>query len=290
MTGPRLACGLWIATVLACGSSPAAGQDAEPDDRIGLADLAAYRSALSGRATADDARPAGPPARVAFRDLWEHPETYRGRRVTVVGRLERTFRQGAVGSFPPMAESWIFSSSGDPLCLVYPQPEAPRPDGATGGSSPTPGDHQGRAATNAPSKMPGPGRMVRFTGTFLKTVRYAAGDGERLAPLIVGDRPPEPPRPGETGGDPAAKATGAGDVLRAVGGGDRDHRPAADRLPWSDGSRALGLALASMAALVLAWQHFRGARLRRRAAPRRRPGETEIPDPPLHFVDSPEPG
>ena len=46
--------------------------------------------------------------------------------------------------------------------------------------------------------MPEPGRMVRFTGTFLKMVRYAGGDGARLAPLIVGDQPPtcvsaEPP-------------------------------------------------------------------------------------------------
>ena len=32
--------------------------------------------------------------------------------------------------------------------------------------------------------------MVRFTGTFLKMVRYAGGDGARLAPLIVGDRLP----------------------------------------------------------------------------------------------------
>ena len=34
--------------------------------------------------------------------------------------------------------------------------------------------------------------MVRFTGTFLKMVRYAGSDGPRLAPLIVGGQQPAP--------------------------------------------------------------------------------------------------
>ena len=38
--------------------------------------------------------------------------------------------------------------------------------------------------------MPAQGRVVQFTGTFLKMVRYAGADTTRLAPLIVGDRQP----------------------------------------------------------------------------------------------------
>ena len=43
--------------------------------------------------------------------------------------------------------------------------------------------------------MPELGRTVRFTGTFLKMVSYAGGDGARLAPLVVGDRLPVRRRP-----------------------------------------------------------------------------------------------
>ena len=43
---------------------------------------------------------------------------------------------------------------------------------------------------NTVQKLPKLGQMVQFTGTFLKIVRFAAGDGTRLAPLIVGDQPP----------------------------------------------------------------------------------------------------
>jgi hypothetical protein len=236
---------------MAARAQPVDDPGPDPDDRIGLADLAAYRSALSGRPTADEARPSDPPVRVGFRDLWDRPESYRGRRVTVAGRLERTFRQGAVGDFPPLDESWIFSGAGDPICIVYPHPESP-------------------AAT------PRAGRPVRFTGTFLKTVRYAAGDGDRLAPLIVGDRTPGP------GEDPTAK--GAGDILRAVGGGGRRAGHGAA------GSWMLGLGLAVAAALVIAGQHARGALLRHRSARRGRARDPEGPDSPPQFVDSPEDG
>ena len=181
----------------ACGQD--ADPDREPDDRLGLTDLAAYRAALSGRPTADLARTSDPPAPVGFRDLWGRPEAYLGRRVTVGGRVERTFRQGAVGSFPPLVEAWVFSAAGDPICVVYPRPDAP-------------------AAAE-------PGRTVRFTGTFLKMVRYKGGDGDRLAPLIVGDRPPDLQRPEASKGSSATPAT-AGAVLRAIGGGGRDDGPA----------------------------------------------------------------
>src|SRR5438045_2123290 len=89
------------------GSSRAEGRgtsrdrDQGQDDQWSLADLAGYRAALTGRATADDARPSDPPAPVRFRDLWERPGAFQGRRVSIRGRVERIFRQGPVGSFPP---------------------------------------------------------------------------------------------------------------------------------------------------------------------------------------------
>src|SRR5262249_57226030 len=129
----------------------------EREAQLGRAGRAAYRAALAGKPTADEARPSDRPTPVTFRDLWERPEAHRGRRVTIRGRLERAFRQGAIGSFPPLVEAWIFSASGDPICAVFPRPETP-----------------------AGAGIPGPGRAVRFTGTFLKMVRYAAGDGERM--------------------------------------------------------------------------------------------------------------
>ena len=172
----------------------------------------------------------------------------------MVGRLERTFRQGAVGSFPPLDESWIFSTAGDPFCIVYPHPQSP-----------------GRSSARA-------GRPVRFTGTFLKTVRYAAGDGDRMAPLIVGDRPPAP------GEEPTATSKDAGEILRAVGGAAGDHRAGRG----TAGSWMLGLGLAIAAALVIAGQHVRGTLLRHRSARRSRLRDDEGPDPPLRFVDSPE--
>ena len=282
MMGPRLTFVAFLSIILAICPAATATQDSDGDNRIELADLAAYRAALSGRATADDARPSVPPTRVGFRDLWGHPESHRGRRVTVSGRLERSFRQGAVGSFPPLTESWIFTASGDPMCIVYPRPEEPR-HGGEGGSLPvTTADPPRRP--NAPAGTPGPGRMVRFTGTFLKIVRYTAGDGERLAPLIVGEKLPEPEKPGDVDNELAGKATPAGKILRAVGGGGRpagkDHRS------WTAGSPALGLGLAGLAAVVIAIQHVRGALLRQRGSRRRRIREGDLPDPPLEFLDN----
>jgi hypothetical protein len=278
---------LTIALSLACAASAAQDADADRDDRLGLADLAAYRAALSGKATADDARPSDPPKSVEFRDLWERPEAYRGRRVTIRGRLERTFRQGAVGSFPPLVEAWIFSASGDPFCVVFPRPETSA-DGvsASGSTLGSDGDHRQDSRTAGPA-IPGPGRPVRFTGTFLKTVRYAAGDGERLAPLIVGDRSPELQPPAEAGGEARANRSRAGKILRAIGGGGRDDHAGTDRRTWTIGSWVVGLTLAALTALVIVGQHLRDARLRHRAVAQRRLPDRHTPDPPLRFVDSP---
>jgi hypothetical protein len=121
---------------------------------LSLADLDAYRAALEG------AR--GRPVDAGFRDLWRSPESYRGRLVRVEGSVARRFRQAAVGKFPALAELWVTSDRGDPLCLIFPDP---------------PGEFT-------------PGERVRFEGTFLKWLRYRGGDTDRLAPLIVGGRAP----------------------------------------------------------------------------------------------------
>jgi hypothetical protein len=301
MNGRRLPFMLLLGLFLVF-SATAAGQDADPDrdpdadrdDRLGLADLAAYRAALSGKATADEARPSDPPVPVGFRDLWNRPEAYRGRRVTIRGRLERSFRQGAVGSFPPLVEAWIFSPSGDPFCLVYPRAGAGTDAGPSTGppsvSAPVSADDARRTDARAAGPAePGPGRVVRFTGTFLKMVRYTAGDGDRQAPLIVGDRPPAR-QPPEAAGESTATPPGGGEAIRTIGGVSVDDGPRADRGTWSRSSWILGLVLTATAAAAIAAQHLRGARLRDPITSRARPHEQDLPDPPLHFVDSPGDG
>ncbi len=156
-----------LAALLALGATCGLADDSP----LTIADLDAYRLALEGK-------PDETPVAVGFHELWEQPRTYQGHRVRVEGKVARSFRQGAVGSFPPLAEVWAVSPAGNPLCLVFSVKE-------------------GR-------KSPAIGATVRFTGTFLTRVEYQGGDGARLAPLIVGDRPPalvgaapsKPPSPG----------------------------------------------------------------------------------------------
>jgi hypothetical protein len=126
---------------------------------LSLADLPEYARALRGQPEHE-----GPAVSASFRDLWDQPDRYRGRRVKVEGRVARRFRQAAVGDFPPLEEVWITSPAGDPLCLVCPAPS-------------------GRPPTSS-------GALVRFEGTFLRRIEYPGGDATRLAPLIVGDQPP----------------------------------------------------------------------------------------------------
>jgi hypothetical protein len=164
---PQLA---WLALGAFLAPSPALGDDSA----LGLADLPAYREALTPNDAAKEAAP-----RVGFRDLWSHPEKYKGRRVQVEGRVVRRFRQQPIGKFPALVEAWAVSPAGDPFCLVFP---------ATSGKS-----------------EPGPA-TVRFEGTFLKLIRYQGGDVARLAPLLVGPRAPVP-APAQSsprqGGNPA---------------------------------------------------------------------------------------
>ncbi len=131
---------------------------AETDGPLTVADLAAYRSALELKT------PVGPAPRASFRDLWDRPDDFRGRRVAVSGRVVSVFHQGAFGQFPPLAEVWVFTPASDPFCLVFPESKE--------------------------KATPKPGAVVGFTGTFLRKVRYHGGDVDRLAPLVVGPEPP----------------------------------------------------------------------------------------------------
>lgn len=152
MTRPRR-----IGSILMLGLGAALAHAEDPPP-VSLADLAAYRAALIA-----PSGPASPPT-VTFRDLWEHPERHQGRLVRVEGRLARLFRQPAVGQFPPLAEAWITSPKGEPICLVFP--------------------------TGPGSATPQSGDQVRFAGTFLRRILYSGGDGKRIAPLLVGPHLP----------------------------------------------------------------------------------------------------
>lgn len=132
-------------------------ESAPPVPLVSPTDQPGYWEAIKGSREDQPAEPVG------FRDLWELPDEYRGRRVQVEGRVERRFRQGPAATQPALTEAWIFTPAMDPICLVYPEPEA---------------------------ESPPPGTGVRFEGTFLGHVRYAGEDVPRLAPLIVGSKSP----------------------------------------------------------------------------------------------------
>jgi hypothetical protein len=204
-------------------------------NQLTLADLAAYREALAGKATADDARAADPPVPASFRDIWDKADTLKGRRVEVRGRIERIFRQGPVGRFPALVQAWAFSPSGDPFCLVYPA-----------------NSNQG----------PGLGAEARFTGTFLKVVEYPAGDGPRLAPMIVGDRVPLVVKKSPAIARPTDKSKGVQAGSRAS-------------IDW-----IIGLLVAAAVVGVLAVRHLGFGR------PSKRVRSTAEIDPPLEFVSS----
>ncbi|MBX6316286.1 MAG: hypothetical protein IRY99_25740, partial [Isosphaeraceae bacterium] len=97
-------------TVLVALLLLAQADDGEP---LSLADLPAYRQAL-------EATPLGAAVPVTFRDLWDDPAAYRGRRVRVEGRVARRFRQGAVGQLPALSELWIATNDKNLICSVFP--------------------------------------------------------------------------------------------------------------------------------------------------------------------------
>ena len=176
---------------LVASVAPSTRADDPGDGRLGLADVAAERDALRPIRPEDP-----PPASATFRDLWDRPASFRGRRVEVVGKVARVFHQGAVGSFPALAEAWLATPTGDPICVVFPE----------------------QSGTAAPPI----GRSVRFVGTMLKRVRYRGADADRLAPLVVGPDVPRidegPIAPEPTGVEPAVESalSGRGGLALAV--------------------------------------------------------------------------
>jgi hypothetical protein len=230
MTGPRRrrsVASLWLFVLGFCARADAGDDRGEP--ALSLSDLAPYRAALEGK-------PAGPAESVTFRELWDHPERHQGRRVRVEGRVVRRFRQEAFGTFPPLVEAWAVSPAGDPFCLIFPAPTGP----------------------SGPGTDPAPGASVRFEGTFLRRLRYQGGDTDRLAPLIVGDRPPSVTSAAPRPGNPLNFSPNEG--RRA-------------RVDW-----AIGLVAAVFVALVLAYRHTQ-------APPRRPQKPGRDLEPPPEFVD-----
>ena len=253
---------------LDCRASTA-DDDQETSHQLSLADLAGYRAALSGKPTADSARTTDPASEVKFKDLWNRADVFRGRRVTVQGRIVRTFRQGPVGNFPPLAEVWITSPAGDPFCTVFPQPgKIGREQAGSADVAPPPPIKP--AHGDLTDEMPRLGRTVRFTGTFLKMVRYAGSDTARLAPLIVGDQ-----RPVLISAEPTERRVHDADLASTRG----------SRAVIQLAIGALGLAVAAVAAVSLARWHLRApARsIRRCAMP-----SAMTPDIPLEFIESPK--
>jgi hypothetical protein len=190
---------------------------AAEESKLTIADLNAYRQALEGKL-------GGPAVPVGFRELWSHPEAYQGKRVRVEGKVVRVFRQDRFGAFPPLGEYWVVTPAGNPFCLVYPS--------------------QGDKA------QPAIGDRVRFVGVFLKRLSYQAADGERLAPLVVGD------------GRPVVVSS---DVAR------HSSTPGLDLLDVT-----VGLVAVALVALVLVARHVR--------APVRRVLELDVNEPPPEFL------
>jgi hypothetical protein len=254
--------GLRLRTVALAGAVVAvafgAWAQCSADDRdtkyqLNLADLPGYRAALDGKPAASSSE-AGVPKAVRFRDLWDQPNTFLGRRVIVKGRVERIFRQPAVGNFPPLAEVWITAPAGDPFCVVFAQP---------------------RLAPDA-------GRNVQFTGTFLKMVKYAASDGRRLAPLIVGDQPPVYDRDDPEKSGAASSHENPAGVFQTIGSSMTQFPQ--NRRPWWETSWVLALAAAGLATVFIVWQHMRTPQRRQGVARQRRDSSGEN-DPHLEFIN-----
>jgi hypothetical protein len=162
---------------------------------LSLADLEAYRVALARQ-------PDASAPLVRFRDLWDRPEAFAGRPVMVEGRLARIFRQPRLGEFPPLVEAWVVSEVGDPFCVVF-------------------ADENG-------NHSPEIGTSVRFSGTFLRRIKYQGGDTARIVPLIVGPRPPSSLTP----------------------------RTSFELWSWSSVDWIMGLGAAGVIALFLARRHY----------------------------------
>jgi hypothetical protein len=270
-----------VAAILAA-PVPCLGDDVDTARKLNLADLPDYRAALDARPADDRAQAGDGPKPVQFRDLWNNSQAYLGRRVIIRGRVERIFRQAAVGQFPPLAEVWIMSPAGDPFCVVFAQHQ-PLSEGLKRDQDQRPAaEFDGRRREDTARSMPEIGQTVQFAGTFLKMISYAAPDAKRLAPLIVGPQPPRSEPDGGQSPGAAARSDHAASVLEAIGG--RSSKPRADQdLRWG-ATGILALALAVGAAGIITWQHMR-APSRRRQSGRQHRDSPRPDDPPLEFIN-----
>jgi len=241
-----------LALVLSATSSLAQTDADDLATRLGLSDLASYRAALSGRPTAQGVLESGPPPVVSFRELWDHQTRWAGQRVQIEGNVVRVFRQDGFGGFPPLVELWLATKAGDLFCTVFPRGDEK--------------DTAGKAATE-------PGAHVSFAGTFLKTIRYAAADQARLAPLVVGDRPPLRIRPQVQPGGSEPEARRSRGPAGGFGG---------TFAPWVKSPSAwwLGLALGLLAAALLAYLQVRPTAV----AKRRKTEDQAASEAPLEFI------
>ena len=127
---------------------------------LSLAEMPLYKAALESRDPA-------PPFAVKFRELWDRPNEYRGRRVRIEGQIARQFHAPPAGELPARVELWLATASNDVICVVFP--------------------HGSPRAAEFPKDL-----RVAAEGTSFGLVRYLGGDVPRLAPLIVGSGDPVP--------------------------------------------------------------------------------------------------
>jgi hypothetical protein len=268
-SGQRVCLRLSMFVAVVIGTS-ACADEREGACQLTLADLGQYQLALTGKRTANAAKPGDSPIQVSFKDLWEETEGIRGRRVTVAGRVQRIFHQGPVGSFPALAEVWITSPAGDPFCLVVPHENDPSKLSTINLRYP---------ASNIVRAVPECGQSVRFTGTFLKMVRYIASDGARLAPLIVGDQPPILVREA----DRKPRTTSS----RIYEHENRAHRGAnfPKHNAWSMETYVFALIVLGLVIGTFFWQHLRHASRRVMPNDCQYTGMSVVPQSPPEFID-----
>ena len=226
----------------------------------------AYRDALLGEAGRRRNGCNGPVAQVKFKDLWTHPDDFRGRRVSV--------QRSGSANLPARSASAPFphlSKSGSPRgpATLFVECSRSATSLIVARSGPT-------SLDAAPPEKPagektGPeipaGPNVEFTGTFLKIVRYAGADAARLAPLIVGDQQPVP----------VSAERAQADTDSSVPATARASQTMIGLLVWT-----LGLAAAAMVAFTLARWHLRAPA---RSARRQTKSAELVPDLPLEFIE-----
>jgi hypothetical protein len=106
---------------------------------------------------------------VTFAHLFEQPSDFRGQVIHVEGRLKRLRkfdapRAAAAEGVPTIYEGWVFEEIyfSNPFCVIVTE----LPEGIRVGERLE--------------------QRVAFDGYFFKNYKYQAGDGKRLAPLLIG--------------------------------------------------------------------------------------------------------